>query len=300
MLAASLAVPERKGAALAAVAFGMSGSIVLGVPIGIVVGNGFGWHATFWMIGALSLGAGAIIGLWLPRQIKTIGPGPSLSQRLAPLVQSTLLLALLPTVFLCVAVQATYTYLGALLLEHGFVSNTVVVTIFFLFGVGGLLGSQAGGRLVDRFGSTPVIVLSLFAGILDAASFARSLESVATVGLASFILSFMAWPIVIGQQRRLMRLSPSHSDVLLALNNSCIYVGVAGGATLGAAILRFGLGLDRIPLASSLLLVVTLLVYCTSIWLEAARRNACRPEPALQSGLCRARSSPNPCMGDAQ
>lgn len=158
VLAASLAAPERKGVALSTVALGITGSIVLGVPVGIVIGSEFGWHATFWMIGVLSLGAGAVIGIRPPRQSKTVSPGLSISQRLAPLVQPRMLLALLPTVFLCVAVQATYTYLGALLIKHGFSSSTAV-TIFLLFGIGGLLGSQAGGRLVDRFGSNPIIAV---------------------------------------------------------------------------------------------------------------------------------------------
>ncbi len=298
ILATSLAAPERKGSALAAVAFGMSGSIVLGVPIGIVVGSGWGWHATFWMIGALSLGSGAVIGWLLPRQQRTIGLGPSISQRLASLVQPNLLLALLPTVLLCVAVQATYTYLGALLLEHGLASGTVMVAIFLSFGVGGLLGSQAGGRLVDRFGSTPVIVVSLFVGLVDTALFPKSLDTAVAVGVTSFMLSFVAWPIVIGQQRRLMKLSPSHAEVLLALNNSCIYLGVAGGATLGALILRYNLGLDRIPLASSLLLVLTLMVYCASLWLQAWAARSCSAKQSFPSEVPDSAPSALSCAGD--
>jgi type IV secretion system protein VirD4 len=54
-------------------------------------------------------------------------------------------------------------------------------------------------------------------------------------------------PTTSAPRRRLMKLSPAHTDILLALNNSFIYVGVAGGASVGAAILRYGLGLDRIP-----------------------------------------------------
>ncbi len=272
VLAASLATPERKGAALAAVAFGITGSIVLGVPLGLMVGGRLGGHATFWMIGTSSLLAGAVIGLRPPRHAKTSSAGASLSQRLAPLVHPMLLLALAPTVLLCAAAQATYTFLGALLLEHGFTTNTTVETIFLLFGVGGLLGSQAGGRFVDRFGSIPVIAISLIVGIVDTAAFSASLGAAAMVGLTSFILSFIAWPVIIGQQRRLMKLSPAHADILLALNNSFIYVGVAGGASVGAAILRYGLTLDRIPVASSVLLVLTFLVFCVGAWRESRSR----------------------------
>ncbi len=107
----------------------------------------------------------------------------------------------------------------------------------------------------------------------------------------------------VGQQRRLMRLSPSHGDVLLALNNSAIYVGVAAGAAAGGAILRYDLGLDRIPLASSLLLVLAGLVYCASLLLHSYRAGdplrddhatPVRPETYPPA------SSPRPDVGERQ
>ena len=61
-LAASATGPEKRGAALAAVAIGLSAASVFGVPLGTWVGHHAGWHATFWMIAAITLAG--VLSLW--------------------------------------------------------------------------------------------------------------------------------------------------------------------------------------------------------------------------------------------
>jgi len=269
-LAASLAHPDRKASAMAAVALGITASFVAGVPLGMVVGSHFGWHASFWLICALSLIAFAAIGLRPPRGLKP-GPGSlSLAARFAPLVHPRTLLALLPTLIFTAGTISTYTYLGAMLREHQF-HPTTVVAYYFIFGMGGLIGTQVGGRVIDRFGPIPLLTLFLVIGILNTALFQTSLAIIALLAVTTFMLHFNLWLLIIGQQRRLIKLSPEHSDVVLALNNSCIYVGIAVGSSLGGLIVAQGFGLDRIPLASCGLFIVALLVFGLSYFSERRR-----------------------------
>ena len=65
--AASLAPPERRGSALAMVSGGMTLAFVVGIPIGSVVGDIFGWRATFVTAATLSAIALAGVLLFLPR-----------------------------------------------------------------------------------------------------------------------------------------------------------------------------------------------------------------------------------------
>lgn len=269
-LAASVAAPERKASALAAVALGITASFVAGVPFGMVVGSHFGWHATFWLIGAFSLLAFAAISLWPPRGLKAGASKLSLAARFAPIVAPRTLLALLPTLIFTAATISTYTYMGALLRAHQFPAE-VVVFYYFMFGMGGLIGTQVGGRVIDRFGPIPLLVLFLIIGILNTALFEASLAMLATLAATTFLLHFNLWLLIIGQQRRLIRLSPEHTDVVLALNNSCIYVGIAVGTAIGGLIIAQGLGLDRIPYASCAIFVVAFLVFGASLYVERGR-----------------------------
>jgi MFS transporter, DHA1 family, inner membrane transport protein len=259
-LAAMVAPPERKASALAAVALGITVSFVAGVPLGIVVGRQFGWHASFWLIAGFSLIAFAAIGLYPPRGLTTTISKLDLAARFAPLVHARTLLALLPTLLFTAGTISTYTYMGALLQAHELPADTVVF-YYFIFGMGGLIGTQVGGRVIDRFGPVPLLVLFLLIGILNTGLYHASLAIPATLTVTTFMLHFVLWALIIGQQRRLIKLSPEHNDVVLALNNSCIYVGIAVGASIGGLIIAQGFGLDRIPVASSALFVVAMLVF---------------------------------------
>jgi DHA1 family inner membrane transport protein len=137
--------------------------------------------------------------------------------------------------------------------------------------MGGLIGTQVGGRVIDRFGPIPLLTLFLVIGILNTALFQTSLAIIAQLAVTTFMLHFNLWLLIIGQQRRLIKLSPEHSDVVLALNNSCIYVGIAVGSSLGGLIVAQGFGLDRIPLASCGLFIVALLVFGLSYFSERRR-----------------------------
>ena len=54
------------------------------------------------------------------------------------------------------------------------------------------------------------------------------------------VLSGMSFALLfIPQQHRLLSIAPKHTGVLLALNNSALYLGIAGGAALGGLALRF-------------------------------------------------------------
>jgi predicted MFS family arabinose efflux permease len=45
--------------------------------------------------------------------------------------------------------------------------------------------------------------------------------------------------LFIPQQQRLLNIAPEHANVILALNNSALYLGIAGGAAVGGFALRF-------------------------------------------------------------
>jgi MFS transporter, DHA1 family, inner membrane transport protein len=59
--AAALSGQELRGRALSMVTNGLTLAIIAGVPLGVLVGEGFGWRATF--LGVAGLAALSLIGI---------------------------------------------------------------------------------------------------------------------------------------------------------------------------------------------------------------------------------------------
>jgi predicted MFS family arabinose efflux permease len=232
--AATLAPPALRGTALGAVQLGLTGGIVFGVPLGTWIGHHFGWRATFVMAVLLSLlAAAALRGAGLPASPAT--PPPSLRARLAPMSKPGILLALLPSLLWCAGTNEVYTYSAVLLGPRVGFEN--IPLLLLAYGVGGLLGSQAGGRMADRFGTHAPIVVCLCLHMLNLALLPETGGTVPGAAAALFVLGLCGWGISAPQQSRMFALEPEHGALVLSLNSSTIYVGTAAGAALGAVLL---------------------------------------------------------------
>jgi predicted MFS family arabinose efflux permease len=257
-LAASLAQPHRKGAAIATVALGLTASAVFGVPLGTAIGEALGWRMTFWLITAISAAAVAALVANPPLEQPVAGAVPSYAARMAPLKQRNVLLALAPSLLWNTANLTSYTYLGAVLSQR--FAPHVVVILFSVYGIGGLIGSQLGGRLVDRFGAMIPLAACLAIAAVNQALMGFSLQSAWMVAPALAIWSITGWGTFAPQQARLIDLAPGSSALVIALNHSTIYIGTAIGAGLGGAALARGLALDDLHWITVALLSAALLV----------------------------------------
>jgi multidrug resistance protein len=71
-IAADLVPADRRASAIAMMFMGLTVAIVTGVPVGTLIGQTFGWHATFWAVAAL----GAVAFAGSPRSCPTQSPRP--------------------------------------------------------------------------------------------------------------------------------------------------------------------------------------------------------------------------------
>lgn len=110
--AAALAGERNRGRAIATVMTGMTSSLVLGAPLGTLIGGALGWRTTMWFITSLALAAVPPIGLRLPGG----GPAPygGLRRRVALLGDRRVLAALARTVVAFTGIHIPYTYVSAI------------------------------------------------------------------------------------------------------------------------------------------------------------------------------------------
>lgn len=230
-VAATMAGQERRGRALAAVTAGLAGATALGAPIGTFIGGLASWRTTLWFVAAI--GAVAIVGV-----VSGLGAVPrparmSLSERLAPLRDRRAALTLLTTLFAFGGFLMVYTYAAVVFDRVTEGDGRRLAGLLLFWGVGGVLGNLLSGRLVDRFGSRIIINSTLLTGAANFCLLPWSATTFAGSALALFTWGVVGWAPIVPQQHRLVKIAPSSAPLLLALNNTATYAGVACSALLG-------------------------------------------------------------------
>jgi DHA1 family inner membrane transport protein len=146
-------------------------------------------------------------------------------------------LVLLPALLWNVGVYVMYPYIALLLQQKLRVSD---VSVFLAcFGLGIVLANVVSGRLADRFDPQRLVVVFLVALIVI-----QLILPLVTTTIISGAIILLLWGmsfalLFIPQQQRLLNVAPEHANVLLALNNSGLYLGIAIGAAVGGLALGY-------------------------------------------------------------
>ncbi|MBZ4322814.1 MFS transporter [Streptomyces huiliensis] len=251
-VATSLVPPERRGRAIATVYGGMTVATVLGVPLGAYLGHA-DWRWTMWLVTAL--GAAAFAGLAaLLRDLPAPTGAPGIRERLAPLRDRRVLAAAFTTFLVFVAVNSTYVYLATAVRPATGGDQDRLSLILLATGLASMAGSWLGGRLVDRLGVQRVL---LTGGVLAALAYAALplLSGSMPGALCYAVVSPLAgWSIAVALPHRLVSLDPPNAPLLMSLNSSALYLGLAGAGVVGSTAIDV-LGGRWFPVVSTVLML---------------------------------------------
>ncbi len=253
--AAEIASPERRGRALAFVMGGLTLAIAFGLPAGTLIG-GADWRLTLWAVAALGVVAAAGVAVALP---PISLPSDGLRARLAPLREPWAFGMLAVTVLALAGTHLLYTYIGPALKGATGGSATRLTVVLLAWGVGNMAGNAMAGRLADRHPPRTVVSAGLGAAAVLLAVSPLIITDLAAATVWAVLWGVCVSPPIVPQQSRLVERAPAASAVLLGLNNSAIYVGVAVGGGLGG-LAQGGLAPARLGLAAAAISMVGLLV----------------------------------------
>ncbi|MFF8310804.1 MFS transporter [Streptomyces lydicus] len=252
-VATTLVPPERRGRALATVLGGMTVATALGVPLGTYLGR-TDWRLTLWLV--VALGAAAFLGLaLLMRELPAPAAAPDLRARLAPLRNRRVLVAAATTLVFFLAVNAVYIYLGTAVRPATGGDAGRLSLVMLVSGVTSVAGNWLGGRAVDRFG---VRVVLLAGGSAAAAAFLALPWASATMTgalLYAAVAPLAGWAVAVALPHHLASIEPSSAPLLISLNSSALYLGVAAAGGVGSLALTV-LGAHWFPLVSTVLALV--------------------------------------------
>ena len=295
--AAQLAPPERKGSALSITIGGISVAWVIGVPLGAVIVDYFGWRASFALAAVLAVVAAAGVRLLLP-SVANAAPSGGLASRLAVAGRPAVFITLMVTVLAMLAGFTVLTYVRPLLEALTGLGGEGIGLMLFVFGLAGVGGSILGGFGADRWGyratalpMLAVLGLALLAFPLLLAISASPALAIAGAGTAMIAWGAVVFAIIPLQQHHLIGVAPDQPSGVLSLNSSAVYVGQALGAGLGSLVLGYA-PLAALGYVGALLAVVALVMLVLGARLCARPAGNARSSSLLRSLLTRRDRAP--------
>ncbi|WP_345945706.1 sugar transporter [Sodalis sp. dw_96] len=229
-LAMRVAPSGKKAQALGLLSTGTAMAMVLGLPLGRMIGEALGWRTTFMIIGVLACVIMVILFKLLPTlpshhsgSLKSV---PELFRRPA-LVCMYLLAATVVT-----AHYTAYSYIEPYLQKIAGMSENFTTMVLLLFGLAGIIGSLMFSRFSTRYPSgiliTAIGVLLICLILLRPLSFSEL-----SISLLSLVWGIAMTAIGLCMQVKVLTMAADATDVAMSLFSGIFNIGIGAGALLG-------------------------------------------------------------------
>lgn len=246
VVAASLAPPERRAGAVAAMFMGLTIANIFGVPLATWTGSHLGWRASFWGISVLGVIAMAALRFTLPILATPEGSGAMAELRV--LFQRSVIGALGLTAIGSSSMFTVFTYITPILREQTHGSLGFVTAMLVLYGIGLTVGNWLGGRFADRSVDRTLLV-TLGSLTLILVAFALLMPFKVPTTLLVFLWSVGSFALVPPLQIRVMQSARDAPNLAAAMNIGAFNLGNAIGAAVGGGVIAAGMGYSAVALA---------------------------------------------------
>lgn len=162
-LAVAVVPMEYRKLAISAVAAGTSIAMIVGLPLGRIIGLALGWRMTFVFIAVIAMIALVFLIAVFP---KVENPGTFTLRKLPTILKNPVLIGIYTTLILLVTGYYTgYSYIEPFLGTTAGLSETMITIVLTVFGLAGIVGSAAFTKLYDVVGFRFVIISLRGAGL---------------------------------------------------------------------------------------------------------------------------------------
>lgn len=233
-LAVRVVSKEHQSKALSAIITGTAIAMVLGMPLGRMIGLQIGWRMTFLCVAVISFLVLVYLAFVFPKIENT--ESFSINQLPELFKNSRLMITYIITFLFATGYYTTYSYIEPFLQRvAGFPSTLVTITLM-LFGVAGLSGSYLFSRYYDdhRFAFVQAVLFG-FAGALG-------LLYPASINMYMIILVCAIWGIAAMafqtsfQAEIIECVSTAASSVAMAIFSAIFNLGIGSGTWLGGVV----------------------------------------------------------------
>ncbi|GAA2150689.1 MFS transporter [Kitasatospora kazusensis] len=239
VVASDMVAENRKAGAISLMFGGLTAANVLGVPLGTLLGQHFGWRSTFWAITVIGVIALAGIQLLVPQ---TTAPAQtSLRNEFGAFRRPQVWISLAISVLAFGGVIGGFTYIAFTLTEVSGFATATVPWLLVLFGAGTFVGNYFGGKAADRaLNKSLIVIMTLLTGVL--ALFALTAQNKVMAVVSLLLMGAVGLATAPGLMVRIMKHAQDAPTMASGANIAAFNVGNAIGAWLGGLALAAGAG----------------------------------------------------------
>lgn len=265
-ISTALVKPDQRGQAISIIMSGMAAGTVLGVPLGLIISNQFGWQTSMYLIAILGLVS--FYGLYIKLPIIPNLITQSLSEKLRLLKDINVLKILFISLIAAISSLGLYTYLFPLLSSNEFGSIENITPFLWIWGIGGIIGSFVVGHISKKISNeklTAIIMFILSVALLLIPFFAAITPWLTLIPIA--IWGAVGWALQVPQNEQLIlvREKTGGGNLAVALNESALYLGGALGAGIGGIFFYFQVSLWLLPIFASTVVFIGFIYQATHI-----------------------------------
>ncbi|MED1204088.1 MFS transporter [Heyndrickxia acidicola] len=258
-MASNIVEEKYRARSIGVVFMGISASLVLGVPIGLMLGNNFGWQAPFVLICVLT--AASIAGVYFFMEDLAPTTAIPLRKQLATLKDRKILFAQITSYLFLAGHLTLYGYLTPFLKESLGLNGNWVSAVYLIFGIAAVAGGGIGGFLADRFGTKRTILGVIIVFAISIFSIPFTIFSFPIFLTVMAVWSMLSWAVTPAMQSYLIELSSNASDIQQGLNNSALHLGIASGSFIGGIVIEKS-SIDVNPEVGG---IIVLLALCAAV-----------------------------------
>ena len=234
IIAVRIVPASHKAIALSMIVTGSSIAMILGLPLGRVIGLSVGWRMTFLSIGAVAL----FILLYLSALLQRVPSGGGMTAHDLPAMLKNRILV---GIFITTAAFATgyytaYSYIEPFLQQVGKMTENQITLTLMLFGGAGIIGSLLFSKYFPKY-RYRFINLSL-AGLIGGVILLRPLafSIPATIAVCALI-GMSATAFNVAMQSEIITDTPqSQSSVAMSIFSGIFNFGIGTGALVGGMV----------------------------------------------------------------
>lgn len=257
-LAVRLAPPGKRAQALSLIATATALASVLGLPLGRIIGQSFGWRSTFLLIGASAF---VLLGLILKIMPRVPSEHTGSLKSLPDLFRRPALVGLYVLAVTVVTAHFTaFTYIEPFVQKVAGFNQDFATLLLLIFGMAGITGSIIFGKSGEkRLAGLLIASIALLALCLI-------LLSPVAASKAGLIVLSLLWGMAfmmigMGMQMKVLTLAPDATDVAMAMFSGIFNIGIGAGALLGNKVsLDLSMSsigyIGAVPAVSALLLAI--------------------------------------------